>query len=349
MFIFDNNYCEFWNIKMNPSFQIHSHDWYAFLHKSTPEYNVYVPVKYNNNLEYEILSGNEEDIILNLPKPVTPLKTFFLPIRENVVIDTSFHNKNIIIGIPSCDLHALDLLDKMYLDEKFIDKYYQSNRENSILIGTDCLEIQENCHCTTYDIHPYPEKNHDISIVALNGDIIGNVNSDKGETLLNDIQKNFQVKIAEKNKIDEIESKRKEIINRLKKKNNALPDYKKTAELIQKSGKEPWEKHSQTCVSCGACTTICPTCTCFLLIDRPDFEKVRQVDACQYPGFERIAAGEDPLKKRSLRFRNRYLCKYLWKPERFDSKACTGCGRCIDSCIGNINKNKIFIEMVENG
>ena len=333
---------------METSFQIHKQDWYAYLHKSTDKYNVYVPVKYDNNIEYEILTDFEEDIVLNIPKPATPLKTFMLPIRENVVIDTSFHNKNIIIGIPSCDLHALDLLDKMYLDEKFIDKSYQSNRENSILIGTDCMDIQENCHCVSYGINPYPEKNHDISIVAINDSIIGWVNSDKGEALIGDIRKNYNVKVAENKKVDEIESKRIEIIDRLKKKNSSLPDYKKTGELIQKSGTEPWEKHSQTCVSCGACTTICPTCTCFLLIDRPDFEKVRQVDACQYPGFERIAAGEDPLKKRYLRFRNRYLCKYQWKPDRFNAKACTGCGRCIDSCIGKINKNEIFIEMLEN-
>ena len=41
--------------------------------------------------------------------------------------------------------------------------------------------------------------------------------------------------------------------------------------------------------------TICPTCTCFLLIDKPGFEKVKQMDACQYPGFERVAGGEDAL------------------------------------------------------
>ena len=117
---------------------------------------------------------------------------------------------------------------------------------------------------------------------------------------------------------------------------------------INGSGEEIWIKHSRTCVSCGACATICPTCTCFLLIDRPDFDKIRQLDACQYPGFEKIAAGEDPLLKRHARFRNRYLCKYVWKPEKFKAQACTGCGRCIDCCIGNINKNKIFTEILES-
>ena len=337
----------FGTLKMNPSFQIHKDEWFAFLHKSTDTYNVYVPVKFNNNIEYELLNGEQEDMALNIARPVTPLKTFFLPVKENVVIDTSIHNKNIIIGVPSCDLHALDLLDKIYLDERFIDKSYKINRENSILIGTDCFEIHENCHCISYDINPYPENNHDISLVSVNGEIVISVNTDKGKKLFDELKTSFTVHEAEKGQIDKILEKRKEIISQLKKKNKSLPGYKETGKLIQKSGDEPWEKHARTCVSCGACTTICPTCTCFLLIDRPDFEKVRQVDACQYPGFERIAAGEDPLKKKYIRFRNRYLCKYIWKPEQFNSKACTGCGRCIDSCIGNINKNEIFIEMTE--
>ena len=60
-----------------------------------------------------------------------------------------------------------------------------------------------------------------------------------------------------------------------------------------------------------------------------------------------MAAGEDPLKKLTTRFRNRYLCKYVWKSARFEAQACTGCGRCIDGCIGDINKNEMFTEMVE--
>jgi len=78
-----------------------------------------------------------------------------------------------------------------------------------------------------------------------------------------------------------------------------------------------------------------------LFADRSSgFEKVRQLDSCQFPGFERIAAGEDPLRKKPARFRNRYLCKYVWKHERFNAQACTGCGRCIECCLGNINKNR---------
>ena len=135
------------------------------------------------------------------------------------------------------------------------------------------------------------------------------------------------------------------VLNEVQEKNSFLPMTDLTGNLIENSDLTVWEKYAEKCVSCGACATICPTCTCFLLIDKPDFEKVRQIDACQYPGFERIAAGEDPLKRKSHRFRNRYLCKYVWKKESFKSLACTGCGRCIEGCIGKINKNDLIKEL----
>jgi ferredoxin len=71
------------------------------------------------------------------------------------------------------------------------------------------------------------------------------------------------------------------------------------------------------------------------------------MDACQYPGFERVAGGEDALHEISDRFSNRYMCKYVWKPKRFKSIACTGCGRCIEACIGKINKNELFMELAK--
>jgi ferredoxin len=126
--------------------------------------------------------------------------------------------------------------------------------------------------------------------------------------------------------------------------NKGLPDYKTTGKIVAEAKNETWKKYSSHCVSCGACATICPTCTCFLLIDKPGFEKVKQLDACQYPGFERVAGGEDALFELQNRFRNRYMCKYVWKPEKFKSLACTGCGRCIEACIGKINKNELFME-----
>ena len=43
-----------------------------------------------------------------------------------------------------------------------------------------------------------------------------------------------------------------------------------------------------------------PLKTFSLLIVRPGFEKVQQMDTCQYPAIRRAAAGEDPLEHPSF-------------------------------------------------
>jgi ferredoxin len=145
--------------------------------------------------------------------------------------------------------------------------------------------------------------------------------------------------------LEDLGKKSHEVARQLADQNGLLPDYQRTGELVNQAGEKIWERYSADCVSCGACSAICPTCSCFLLVDRPGFEKVRQLDTCQYPGFERVAGGEDPLKELAERFRNRYMCKYVWKPEMYQGKACTGCGRCIDCCIGQINKNELLASL----
>ncbi len=328
------------------SFQISLTDWQKALQELSESYKIYAAVNNGNSIDYEIINNdNLKDIIYNTPKPATPLKSFFLPAKENVVINKKFHKKNIIIGIPSCDLVGVGLLDEIYLDKDFVDPYYKNARDNSILIGTDCLTTQQHCHCTSYGVNPYPEKNNDLSLISLNGSILIFLNTAKGADIVARIKEIATVREISSENIKAVQDKREAVKKQLKSKNSKLPDYKETGKLVKKSKESVWEKYAKTCVSCGACATICPTCTCFLLIDRPEFEKVRQLDACQYPGFEKTAGGEDPLKKKFVRFRNRYMCKYVWKPEKFESVACTGCGRCIESCIGNINKNELFIEL----
>jgi sulfhydrogenase subunit beta (sulfur reductase) len=325
---------------------IKKEEWDKALEQMLLSYTIFANIGNEFGLDYELLSPqNIAGISYNKPKPVTSLKSFFLPVQENVTSYRYPNQPRIILGAPNCDIEGLFLLDEIYLDDEFSDTFYKRRRENTILISTDCASINEHCHCLSYDIKPYSTRNADISIFCLEDTMVLRIMTLKGEDLVKKMTS--AITLAEDNIISAVELAHKATETLLIESNNGLPGYKETGRLINESGTNIWEKYSSHCISCGACITICPTCSCFLLIDKSGLGKVKQMDGCQYPGFERVAGGEDPLYEIHNRFKNRYMCKYVWKPRKFNSSACTGCGRCIEACIGQINKNEIFMELVK--
>jgi len=323
---------------------IKKEEWDKAIEQLLLSYTIFAAVDNEFGIDYEILCPtNINKISYNKAKPATSLKSFFLPVKENVTSDPSLKKQRIILGVPNCDIKGLKLLDEIYLDKDFNDIYYRERRENTILISFDCFEKQEHCHCTAYSIQPWAEADADLAVILIDNMIALRIITQGGKKFINQFSQVQDLK--DNGIISSIEKAHNSTESVLIESNKGLPDYKTTGRVVKEAGDTIWKKYSAHCVSCGACATICPTCTCFLLIDKPGFEKIKQLDACQYPGFEKVAGGEDPLFELPGRFRNRYMCKYVWKPEKFSSIACTGCGRCIEACIGKINKNELFIEL----
>ncbi len=325
---------------------IKKEEWDKAIEQLLLSYTIFAAAENEFGIDYEVVNpSNISRISYNKAKPATSLKTFFLPVRENVTSDPSLKRKRVIIGAPNCDLQGLRLLDEIYLDKDFNDIFYREKRENTILISFDCFEKQEHCHCTAYGIKPWAEEVSDLAAVRLEELILLRVNTQRGQEFLN--QFSHVQSLMDENAVTETDKSHIQAESLLAGANKGLPDYMATGIIVKNAGEDIWKKYSARCVSCGACATICPTCTCFLLIDKPGFEKIKQMDACQYPGFQRVAGGEDTLHEIHNRFRNRYMCKYVWKPEKFSAIACTGCGRCIEACIGKINKNELFLELAK--
>jgi ferredoxin len=325
---------------------IKKEEWDKAIEQLLLSYTILAAVDNEFGIDYEIVDpGNINRISYNKAKPASPLKTFFLPVKENLTSGAAMKKPRLIIGAPNCDIQALKILDEIYLDSDFIDLSYKDKRENTILISVDCFEIQEHCHCAAYDIKQWSETDADLAVINMEGLIVLRSITQKGKDFAG--QLSLVQPLNDKKIISAIDEAHKHAESLVRDANKGLPDYKTTGIIVKKAGREIWNKYSSRCVSWGACATICPTCSCFLLIDKPGFEKIRQLDACQYPGFERVAGGEDSLFELANRFRNRYMCKYVWKPQKFDSTACTGCGRCIEACIGKINKNELFMELAK--
>jgi formate hydrogenlyase subunit 6/NADH:ubiquinone oxidoreductase subunit I len=106
-----------------------------------------------------------------------------------------------------------------------------------------------------------------------------------------------------------------------------------------------WQEASSTCVECGACNFVCPTCHCFLLSDdnsNAGNSRSRIWDSCLYRTFARVAGGANPRRHLYERLRNRFDKKFDFFPQVIKCFACTGCGRCVEACPGKIDVREVL-------
>ena len=112
-----------------------------------------------------------------------------------------------------------------------------------------------------------------------------------------------------------------------------------------------WEEEAATCVECGACNLICPTCHCFVLSDQQTgtgTARFRHWDACMVKDFARVAGGGNPRPQLWMRLRNRFEKKFDFFPRLTGLYACTGCGRCISACPANIDIRRMLNSLVHD-
>ena len=118
----------------------------------------------------------------------------------------------------------------------------------------------------------------------------------------------------------------------------AAPNLKSAPEKIAARFTDEafWEKETVKCLSCGACTYICPTCQCFTITDEGsqlEGRRLRSWDSCMSPLFTLETSGHNSREKKHQRMRNRVSHKFSFFPERYDGLySCVGCGRCTASC-----------------
>jgi len=130
-------------------------------------------------------------------------------------------------------------------------------------------------------------------------------------------------------------------------------DLKDIDKILDPNFEHPiWAEISDICIGCGTCSFLCPTCTCFDVVDENDQynnrgRRVRIWDTCQFCLYSLHTSGHNPRDSCIERCRNRILHKFCYYPENYDRLGCVGCGRCIQLCPVN-NDLRAIIEKVNN-
>ena len=279
-------------------------------------------------------------------------KDFFFPQTENLmafktqgktieVIDTRSESEDFVVfGVRACDVKSFDILDRVFLSEP-VDSFYASRRAHGVIVSLACTRPAETCFCKTFGIDPVAPAG-DVTAWKTATDLYLEANTDKGAALLAKLSDLTEA--CDGSAVEEQKAQIAAVMDKLPLKDLTTDAFGggKTAALFNDPA---WDELSQSCLGCGTCTFVCPTCQCY---DIKDFNtgngvvRFRCWDSCMYSDFTKMAHGNNRLTQKE-RFRQRFMHKLVYYPENNDGLfSCVGCGRCLAKCPISMNIVKVM-------
>ncbi len=242
--------------------------------------------------------------------------------------------ERVLLGVRPCDARSMKIIDKLFnWDEE--DPYYLKRREQVTLVGLACTEPGLNCFCTSVNGGPASTEGLDLLMVDLGESYFLEQVTKKGGFLLEELKELLEE--AGNDSQEQKESIAGEAANKIKR----SIDTEGIPAGLPGLWEDPlWQRVSASCLGCGTCTYLCPTCHCFDIQDETEGQEARRCrmwDSCMFREYTLHASGHNPRSTRRERTRNRINHKYNYYVDKFDVIACVGCGRCINLCPVNID------------
>lgn len=322
------------------------------------EYNVFAPIKDNGYIAYRKIT-NVEEIEFDYFNSKIPPKEILFPQMEVLfeyktdgknVIEIEdrkdLDEKNLLFGIRPCDAHSFVLLEQFFAFGNYQDEIFLKKKENSIIVGIGCNSPKSTCFCTSVNGYPFQKDDMDIFLVDLGDKYLVEAVSDKGRELIQRFAWLSKASKADVKKGQELAKKAEDLIT-------TKLDLTNTSECLESNfSNKIWEEISENCLGCGSCSFLCPTCTCFDVIDEnAQYEnrgrRIRIWDTCQFCLYTLHTSGHNPRNSSIERCRNRVLHKFSYYPINYGLIGCVGCGRCIQACPVN-NDLREIIKKINN-
>lgn len=314
--------------------------------KDLKGYTIMAPVEKDQHWEYDILKDPSR-INLEHKNTVLSPKTIIFPQRE-IYFGFSDDGENtikveeilppekpvVVFGVRPCDARALTLTDMVFKGDTE-DPYYTKRRESTILVGLGCVTPPtDNCFCTSVGGTPFSTEGLDILLTDTGHFYFVETVTERGEALLKVNSKLFKNPgETDRNRVKKIKTGAEKKIKR------HIRDIKDIPEKLRPLFSSTfWDTEALSCIRCGICTYLCPTCHCFDINDEVETrfplkgKRVRTWDTCQFPDFTMHSSGHNPRPDRASRLRQRLLHKFLYFVDQHHQYQCTGCGRCVSEC-----------------
>lgn len=300
-----------------------------------PKYKIYAPKRFPKQGRYSDTDIVRYDVVESPAEIVTDQKSDFsakevlTPITQTIFYFTEdeyrpskLDPREILIFLRPCDINAFEHQDKIYLENgPEPDYYYKRVRDRARFVMMECTKGWDTCFCVSMNANR--TEDYSASVRFTPDGALFDVRDDALAPYFEGLPPaDFHAQFIEKNELEV-----------------TIPEIPDKETLARLKKHPMWQEYNSRCISCGACTVACSTCTCFTTVDKiyeenaQNGERRRVSASCQVAGFDCMAGGMEFRKTPADRLRYRVLHKVHDYKARFgDFHMCVGCGRCSARC-----------------
>ncbi|MEW6657732.1 MAG: 4Fe-4S dicluster domain-containing protein [Thermodesulfobacteriota bacterium] len=252
---------------------------------------------------------------------------FQIPPEDEEMVKFAF------IGVHACDLEAILVQDKVFLEGPFIDPHYRARREQAFILAVNCGHPCHTGFCASMGSGPRATRGFDLVLTEiLQGPrhyLVAAPGTERGRQLIGQVP-HHKAQPGEREAADRLLDQTTRQLGR-------TLDTTDLKALLYRNYENPcWDQVAARCLSCGNCTLVCPTCFCHTLEDTTDLtgtqaERWRRWDVCYTVDFTYLHGGSIRNTIRS-RYRQWLTHKLATWIDQFGVWGCVGCGRCITWC-----------------
>jgi sulfhydrogenase subunit beta (sulfur reductase) len=237
------------------------------------------------------------------------------------------------VGVRACELAAIAVQDRVFLEGKYVDPQYRARREGAFIVAVNCGEAGGTCFCVSMETGPKAKSGFDLSLTEIVTDggrgYLVEIGSDDGRAILAALPQRAAA-AADLNAASAAVAHAAANMGR-------VLDTTGIRDLLLANLEHPrWDDVAARCLTCGNCTMVCPTCFCTTTEDGSDLsggeaDHSQRWDSCFTEDFSFIHGGSVRASAKS-RYRQWMTHKLATWWDQFDSSGCVGCGRCITWC-----------------
>lgn len=249
-----------------------------------------------------------------------------------------------VIGVRSCDLHALAIQDKVFLGGPYIDPGYKARREKLFLVAVNCRRASATCFCHSMNTGPAVNQPCDLVLTELDGRFVVEVGSLIGADVmaeiefvtspLQDVEKAKQLPVELR---EEMSARDSVPYSQQASPRQRYMDTTGIHDLLLNNLENPrWADVAERCLACANCTMVCPTCFCASVEEVSDLSgdnvrRERAWDSCFTAEHSYMNTGT-VRKSTASRYRQWLTHKLATWIDQYGTSGCVGCGRCITWC-----------------